>query len=123
MAKILIVEDETLLRESYSMVLSVTPYEVHMAENGEQALKLCQETTFDLILLDLMMPRMSGTAFLEHMKKHGRKLPKTIIMSNLSSGEDLSKALSLGAYGSVVKADLSPQQLITMITDELTQRP
>lgn len=119
MRRILIVEDEVLLREGYGIVLSVEPYEVHMAADGGEALRLCQSIKFDLILLDLMMPKVSGVTFLERLGELDISRPKIIIMSNLSSGEDLSKALALGAHKSVVKANLSPRQLLSMIRYEL----
>ena len=56
MRKILIVEDEEVLRESYRIILSTEPYQVSVAGDGNQALKLCRQTTFDLILLDLRCP-------------------------------------------------------------------
>jgi DNA-binding response OmpR family regulator len=119
MRKILIIEDETVLRESYILVLSFEPYEVHAAEDGEQALHLCKEKQFDLVLLDLMMPKVSGVMFLENIKRQNIPLPKTIVMSNLSSGKELAKALTLGVHKNVVKAELSPRQLLSMIRYEL----
>jgi DNA-binding response OmpR family regulator len=117
--KILIVEDEAILREGYQMVLSIEPYEVMMAEDGERALQMCKETKFDLVLLDLMMPRVSGVMFLEKIRQQKIPLPKTIVMSNLSTGDDLPKAIALGAQKCLVKADLSPRQLLSMIRYEL----
>lgn len=119
MRKILIVEDEAILRESYKLILSAEPYQVQTAIDGDQALKLCRETRFDLILLDLMMPRVDGVAFLEKYKHFDRPDAKIIILSNLSSGDDLTKAMALGAYRNVVKAELSPRQLIAMVRYEL----
>lgn len=119
MRKILIVEDELMLREGYKMILSIEPYEVYMAKDGEEALQLCKEKAFNLVLLDLMMPKVSGIMFLERIKADGVAVPKIIVMSNLSSGEDLSRAMALGASKSVVKADLSPRQLLSMIRYEL----
>jgi two-component system, response regulator YesN len=119
MRKILIVEDEPLLRESYGLIFSIEPYEIFMAEDGDQALQLCKEYNFDLVLLDLMMPKVSGIMFLERVKQQDIPLPKTIIMSNLSSGEELTQALTLGAHKNMVKADLSPRQLLAMVRYEL----
>jgi len=119
MRKILVVEDELLLRESYEIILSSEPYEVRLAENGESALELCRSVKFDLVLLDLMMPRVNGVMFLERMREQQIALPKTIVMSNLSSGKELAQALRLGVHKSVIKADLSPRQLLSMIRYEL----
>jgi DNA-binding response OmpR family regulator len=119
MRKILIVEDEEILRESYRMILSTEPYNIKTAMDGEQALLLCDETEFDLILLDLMMPKVDGVAFLERYKKKSLQTSKIIILSNLSSGEELTKALSLGAYKNMVKAEVSPRQLLSLVRYEL----
>jgi DNA-binding response OmpR family regulator len=119
MRKILIVEDEEMLRESYRLILSTEPYEIHAASDGGEALQLCTKKEFDLVLLDLMMPRVDGLAFLEKLQHLDLPKTKVIVMSNLSSGEDLNQALSLGAYKSVVKADLSPRQLLAMVRYEL----
>jgi DNA-binding response OmpR family regulator len=119
MRKILIVEDEEILRESYKLILSTEPYEVHAASDGDQALKLCHDITFDLILLDLMMPRVDGVSFLEKYKHFDNPSAKIIILSNLSSGDSLAKALALGAHKNVVKAELSPRQLISLVRYEL----
>lgn len=119
MRKILIVEDEVSLREAYELILSSEPYNIFAAPNGSKALELCKIHNFDLILLDLMMPIMDGVGFLEHYLKENSELPKVIILSNLSSGNELSKALSLGAAKNFTKADLSPRELLTMVRYEL----
>lgn len=119
MRKILLVEDEEILRDSYALILSAEPYDVDIAINGQDALDKCAQKTYDLILLDLMMPIVDGVEFLErfHPKEHERT--KIIILSNLSSGEELTRALKLGAHDNVLKAQLSPRQLLSMIRYEL----
>lgn len=119
MRKILVVEDEAMLRESYGLVLAIEPYEIHMAEDGDKALQLCKKIDFDLVLLDLMMPKVNGVLFLQRMLEQKIPLPKTIVMSNLSFGEELAKALELGAHKSAVKANMSPRELLSMIRYEL----
>jgi DNA-binding response OmpR family regulator len=119
MRKILIVEDEEILRETYRLILSTEPYAISVAEDGEQALKLCAKIEFDLILLDLMMPRVDGVTFLERFEKLGTPRPTIIVLSNLSSGDELAKALTLGARKNAVKADMSPRQLLSLVRYEL----
>lgn len=119
MRKILLVEDEPVLRESYEMILSTEPYTVHTAADGSEALRLCLTTDYDLILLDLMMPHVDGVMFLERYLKANKHLPKTIVLSNLSSGDALAKAMALGAHRHAVKADLSPRQLLSLVRYEL----
>jgi CheY-like chemotaxis protein len=120
MRKILLVEDEPSLREVYHMILSTGPYIIDMAANGQEALDKCQVTKYDLILLDLMMPVMDGVSFLEKFSASTGKLPsKVIVLSNLSSGQELTQAMSLGVQKNILKADLAPTQLLTVIRYEL----
>jgi DNA-binding response OmpR family regulator len=119
MRKILIVEDEEILRESYQMILSSEPYEVDVANNGKVALDMVQNKDYDLILLDLMMPVMDGVTFLEHFTAGNSSTSKVIILSNLSTGEELTRALELGALRNTLKASLSPKQLIALVRYEV----
>jgi CheY-like chemotaxis protein len=120
MRKILIVEDEDLLRTAYKQIISTEPYEVHTAKNGQEAIELCEHITFDLILLDLMMPVVDGVSFMRAFSgMAGFGATKVIILSNLSSGKELTQALRLGAQKSVLKADLSPRQLLATIRYEV----
>jgi DNA-binding response OmpR family regulator len=120
MRKILIVEDEDLLRTAYEQIVSLEPYEVHTAKNGQEALELCAHITFDLILLDLMMPLVDGISFMQTFSGTASfAVTKVIILSNLSSGKKLTQALRLGAQKNVLKADLSPRQLLATIRHEV----
>lgn len=119
MRSILVVEDEPVLRETYGIILSTGPYDLAMAADGNEALQICKKRDFDLILLDMMMPVMDGLMFLEHLAEIKDPLPKIIVMSNLSSGEQIDRALAMGAYSSVVKADLSPRDLLSLVRYEI----
>lgn len=117
MRKILIVEDEDILRESYQMIISTEPYDVDVAKNGQDALDKCGQKDYDLILLDLMMPVLDGIGFLQSFDNPDTKV---IILSNLSSGEILEQALKLGADSNIVKASLSPRELLSKVRYEVT---
>lgn len=119
MRKILIAEDEEILRESYELILSTEPYQIFTASDGEEAFSLIKKTHFDLILLDIMMPKVDGLMFLERCKTLHVDLPTVIMLSNLSSGDELERAVSLGAHRTAIKADLSPKQLISLVRYEL----
>lgn len=120
MRKILVVEDEEILRQSYEIILSTEPYDIFVAANGQQALELCEKYTFDLILLDLMMPVVNGVEFLKQFSFELAPHTKVIILSNLSSGNELTQALSLGAHKNVLKAELSPRQLLATVRYEVS---
>lgn len=119
MRKVLVVEDDTTLREVYNMILSTGPYQVEVAINGKEALDKCASNLYDLILLDLMMPIVDGVGFLEKFSDGSKTPSKVIILSNLSSGQELTQAMNLGAYKNVLKAELSPAQLLAMVRYEL----
>lgn len=120
MRNILIVEDEEILRNTYQIILSSEPYNISTARDGEEAFKLVKENNnFDLILLDVMMPRMDGIVFMQKCMEANIALNAVIILSNLSSGDQLEKAMTLGARRSAVKAELSPKQLISLVKYEL----
>lgn len=120
---VLLVEDEEILRDTYQIILSTEPYEITTARDGEDALTLVRERSFDLILLDIMMPRLDGIAFLQKCKDEDIALKGVMILSNLSGGEALEKAASLGVSRSAVKAELSPKQLLSLVKFELQAQP
>lgn len=110
-----------MIREAFSIVLQLSgEYEVTTAENGQVAITLCTEDTYDLILLDIMMPVLDGPGFL---KEYATRWPdvatKVVIMSNLSSGSELSIARDYGVDRSVLKSSLTPGQLLAVVADVL----
>lgn len=119
MRKILLVEDEQVLRDAFTMILSIEPYLVDTAANGKEALEKCQKQKYDLVLLDIMMPVMDGVTFLQEMNKLGLPVPRVIVLSNLSSGKQIDQALSLGAERNILKSSLSPKQLLTTVRYEI----
>lgn len=118
MRKILLVEDDAVLRETYQIILSTQPYVCDFAENGSMALEKCKNTEYDLILLDIMMPVMNGIEFLEHFTKPQGVTSKVILMSNLSAGKELERAKALGVNKHILKSDMSPSQLISLVRYE-----
>jgi CheY-like chemotaxis protein len=123
MLKILLVEDEEILRDAYKSVLQSEGLEVHIAHNGLDALKKCQHSQYDVILLDLMMPELDGIGFLQQANlKQSSPNTKVIVFSNLSSGQIITKAFELGANNYVLKSDLSPKELI-MVINKVSSRP
>lgn len=121
MHNILLVEDEKILRDAYTIMLDTRDnYHLDVATNGEEALELVKHNSYDLILLDLMMPILDGAGFMEKADLL-KKAPNTrvVVMSNLSSGEGLDRALRLGAHRHAVKSDLAPLDVMEIIQEEL----
>ncbi len=115
MRKILLVEDEPVLKDAYQIILSTQPYLCDFAENGKEALEMCAAKDYDLILLDIMMPVMNGIEFLENLNNPDYIQSKVIVMSNLSGGKEIDRIRELGVQRIILKADTSPSQLISMI--------
>lgn len=115
MRRVLVVEDDPILRDVYQTILATQPYICDIATNGQEALEKCRSNSYDLILLDLMMPVMNGVDFLESYEDIEAMKSKIIILSSLSSGKELERARELGVHKSLVKSDVSPTQLVNTI--------
>lgn len=118
--KVLIVEDETILREAYSIVLTRHGYEVSTAANGLLAIDHIENDMPDLILLDMLMPVMGGEQFLDEsdiLSKH--KSVKIIVYSNISDREKVEKLLKRGVHEHIVKSSMAPNQLAEYVKNAL----
>ena len=103
--KILVVEDDKILRDTLSDHLG-RDYEIVQAEDGEQALNFVLDARPDLIILDLLLPKLSGLDLLERVRKYPETdvaRTKVIIFSNFSKPEYLTKAQQLGVAEYLVK--------------------
>lgn len=121
MADILIVEDDKTLRDVYMSLLRHAEHSVVTASNGMEALEACAGHTFDVILLDLLMPISNGVDFLTKAKLRILS-PKTkvVIFSNESSGKLLDQAMKLGAIDHVVKSSITPHELLEYVAGVLS---
>jgi DNA-binding response OmpR family regulator len=116
MAKILFIEDDPLINKIYSTRLKADGHEVFAAENGEDGLKLADEHVPDIVVLDVMMPRVDGFAVLEKLRADERFKTKPVIMySNLNNEEEIKRAKQIGVTEFVIKANLSPTQMVAKI--------
>lgn len=112
--RILIVEDEHPLAHALELKFRHEGFDTHISLDGEEALKEATEGKYDVILLDLIMPRMDGFTFLQEMKNRGVKTP-TVILSNLGQDEDKERAKSLGAIGYYVKSNTPITEIIKQV--------
>lgn len=116
MTKILFVEDDPLIVKIYSTRLKADGYEVFSAENGEEGLKLAEQVKPDLIILDVMMPRLDGFAVLERLRQNPDLKDHPILMySNLNNEEEMARAHKMGVTEFIIKANLSPTQMVEKI--------
>jgi len=111
-ARILLIEDDKFLRKACEISLKKRGLTVISAIDGEEGLGLAHTSAPDLILLDMLMPKLSGFETLEALKKDERTRGIPVVMiSNSSVDSDIQKAKELGAAGYLVKASLSLQEL------------
>lgn len=104
MKKVLIAEDDKPIARALELKLKNSGFEVQVTENGQEAMDKVENESFDIVLLDLMMPLKDGFTFLEERKEKGIKTP-VIILSNLSQEADISKTKELGAADYFVKSN------------------
>lgn len=114
--KILFVEDEITLQEAFGDLLSSEGYEVIRALDGKDGLRLAKSEKPDLILLDLILPKMNGFEVLESIKKEEEiKGIPVIILTNLESAGDVQKAIEFGAKDYLVKANYKMKEVLEKI--------
>lgn len=116
--KILIAEDEKLLAKALVLKLTKAGFDVTDVHNGGEALKKTEATTFDLVLMDLVMPEFDGFYFLTEFQKKGLKTP-VIVLSNLGQDEDIRKAKALGAVDFFIKASTPLSKILELVNSRL----
>lgn len=117
--KILLVEDELFIRELYERVLRQAGFEVLTASDGEEGLAQAQSKP-NLILLDIMMPKLNGIEVLEKLKSDVQtKDVPVVLLTNLGQENIIQKALTIGAKGYLMKMKLTPYDLVAKVQDFL----
>lgn len=118
--KILVIEDEATLQKALCEVLSGEGYEVISSLDGLRGLELTKEEHPDLILLDIILPKMDGFEVLKKIKEDDKvsQIP-VIILTNLSDMNDIQKALDLGATTYLIKADFHIEDVLKKVKEVL----
>lgn len=116
---ILIVEDETALNEAYQVILKQAGYDVRVAYDGEDALKVTKDFEPDLILLDLRMPHLDGVGFLRNYDLSKHPQVKVVIFSNYDMQKEIDEAYQLGAHRYILKTWASPKELLQVVESTL----
>ena len=120
--KILVVEDDQNTRNLYQRVLESAGFKVDVATDGAEGLTKCREGGYDLVLLDIMLPKMDGIVLLGELKKSPPKVPnKNIYMlTNLAHDPILKEAITLGAKDVLLKTDVNPEELVNKVKEILS---
>jgi CheY-like chemotaxis protein len=124
MRKILIAEDDFFIRDIYSKVFSLSGYDVQVAVDGMDALEKIKANQFDMILLDIMMPRMTGIDVLKNIRTLTTPVKDTpiFIITNLGQQNVIEEAFKLGMDGYILKSQVSPQQIVDEINNYFTSK-
>lgn len=113
---ILVVEDEKFLRDLYKQIIEEEGYDVETASEGEAALFMIKNNTYDLILLDIILPKIDGISILENISKtEKRKFDNVVLLTNLGQNQVIAKALNFGVRGYMIKSDYTPERLLKEI--------
>jgi DNA-binding response OmpR family regulator len=122
MTKVAIVEDDQAISQMYRFKFEAEGYTVETAENGKLGLALAEHMQPDIILLDLMMPEMTGDEMLEELRKTAwGKHIKVIILTNMGEQEIPAKVKELGVSGVILKADMTPRQVADIVKKQLAK--
>lgn len=116
MSKVLLVEDEQTLQDMYHIKLEKEGFTVVTAGDGATAIELAKKENPDIILLDVILPKMDGFAVLEQIRKV-KPLAKTpiIMLTNLGQKEDIAKGKKFGATDYLVKANTTPADIANKV--------
>ncbi len=122
MKTILFIEDESTIHKTFSDTLEKEEYEIISALDGEIGLRLAKEKSPNLILLDLVLPKMDGFEVLKALKadETTKDIP-VIVLTNLEQMEDIQKAIDLGARTYLVKSNYDLKEVVDMIKKATTE--
>lgn len=123
MSKVLIIEDDPPYRKIYKKKFELSGYTVEVAEDGIEGLRKMRTFQPDIVLADLMMPRMDGFHVLDAANADPllQSIP-AIILTNLSSTDSTQKALEKGALAILVKSDIEPDAIVAKANEIIAKR-
>jgi CheY-like chemotaxis protein len=124
MKKLLIAEDDFFIRDIYTKIFNLSGYEVHVAVDGEEGLAKIKEQVYDMILLDIMMPKVTGIDVLRETrtKDNPNKSTPVFLITNLGQQNIIEEAFKLGMDGYIIKSQVTPQQIVDEINTFLANK-
>jgi DNA-binding response OmpR family regulator len=114
--KILLVEDDSFLLGMYATKFELEGFKVVMAEDGEKAVRAAQKELPDIILLDIILPKLNGFEVLKQLKAEDAtgKIP-VILLTNLSQRDEIEQGMKMGAKDYLIKAHFMPSEVVEKI--------
>ena len=114
--KILIVEDDVGIRELYGDILKESGYEVIYAGDGDTAVDMIYSADWDLLLLDIMLPKLDGVNVLKRINSNAELSQKpVVVVTNLNDEKLIGECISLGAQEYVVKSSMDPDDIVSKV--------
>lgn len=120
MARISIIEDDQLIAQMYRMKLEEEGYDVDVAENGMNGIKMVAQTMPDLIILDYTLPDVDGSAVLREIRRDGTAVETpVIVLTNMDSEDVASELTKWNIVDYIVKVNLTPREVVAKIKSVL----
>lgn len=121
--RILVVEDDQFLRDLYHELLTQEGYEVDLSPDGEDGLAKVSKGDYDLVLLDIMLPKIDGLEILKRLKGQPPEKPNgsIVLLTNLGQDSIIKEGFNLGASGYLIKSSMNPDQVLSEVKVFLTR--
>ncbi|MCK5081082.1 MAG: response regulator [Candidatus Moranbacteria bacterium] len=117
--KILLIEDDKFISEIYYRKLTDSGFKVELAQDGLDGIQAFERFQPDLVLLDIMLPEKNGWEVLRELKAIKDSKSKIVMLTNLGEKDKIQQALKMGADDYLIKASLTPTELIEIIKDKI----
>src|SRR5258708_18596785 len=120
--KLALIEDEEFIRDLYKRQLDLANLPTDAFANGQEGLRALQTGTYDLLLLDIMLPDTNGLEILKQIKQNPKinKLP-VVLLTNLGQDVIIKEGFALGAEGYLIKSSLTPSQIVQEIKNIISR--
>jgi DNA-binding response OmpR family regulator len=120
--QILLVEDDTFLADIYKKKFEMEGFKISISDNGEKALVDIKKKKPDIVLLDVLLPKLDGFAVLEKLKKDAEvKDVPVILLTNLGQKDEVEKGLEMGAVDYLIKAHFKPSEIVDKVKKVLNK--
>ncbi|HEX9594800.1 MAG TPA: response regulator [Candidatus Saccharimonadales bacterium] len=113
--KFLLVEDYPSIQEIYKEVFEDRGHKVDVCSDGRVALAMLDANKYDLIALDILLPRVGGVEFLDKLKKQYKPMPKVLVLSDFDKPDLVKKVKSMGVLDYLIKAEYTPGELVELL--------
>lgn len=121
--KALIIDDDPLISDMYSLKLKEAGFDVEAASDGRVGFDKIKAGGHDVVLLDVVLPIMDGFEILGAIKREGFAHAPIILLTNLGQKEDVDRGLALGAADYIIKAHFTPSEMVAKVQGILAKQP